>query len=499
MAAAAPLIEIRGLVKQFGTTQALKGVDFTLMPHSIHALLGQNGAGKSTLIKVLSGLYPPTAGEITVMGKPLGTPEAAAAMAFIHQDLGLVEAMSVAENVALATSYPRRGGFIDWKSVNRKAEEALEIVQLDVDPDVLIADLTRAERSLVAIARALSTDAPIIVLDEPTASLPAADSARLFDVLRDLRDRDRGLIYVSHRLDEVFTISDQVTVFRDGRLVHAGPIEAKSPQDLVIDIVGSKPKSYTSRAGSGERPIVLSGERVLAGPAGPVTFDVKAGEVLGMVGLTGAGQVQVGRAIGGAFPMHGGSLVIDGVAYAPKSPAEAVDRGVGFVTSNRMEEGMAPTMSVQENFLANMRPRGKGLLAWLNARQQDALGDELVETYGVLPANADLPIATLSGGNQQKVMFGRWLSASRKVIVLEEPTAGVDVGAKADIYELMEDSLRDGLAVVLVSSDFEEVASVCHRALVFVQGRVTDELSGDSLTVSNLTAACSGANLVHSK
>lgn len=495
----APLIEIRGLVKQFGTTQALRGVDFTLEPHSIHALLGQNGAGKSTLIKVLSGLYVPTVGDVKVMGRPLGSPEADAAMAFIHQDLGLVEAMSVAENVALATGYSKRGGLIDWRAVRLKAQQALEIVQLDVDPDILIADLTRAERSLVAIARALSTNAPIIVLDEPTASLPAADSERLFVVLRELRDRGCGLVYVSHRLDEVFALADQVTVFRDGRLIHSGALSDKSPQELVIDIVGSKPKSYQARVASKDRSVALTGTRVLAGPAGPVTFDVRAGEVLGMVGLIGAGQVQLGRAIAGAYPIHGGSLTLDGQPYEVKSVTEAVDRGVGFVTSNRMEEGMAPEMSIQENFLANLRPRGKRLLSWVNPRREDRLGDELTRTFGVLPRNPDLPIATLSGGNQQKVMLGRWLSAERKVIILEEPTAGVDVGAKADIYELMEESLDGGLAVILVSTDLQEVASVCNRALVFVQGQVTEELVDDDLTVSNLTAACSGANLVSTR
>lgn len=494
----APLIEIRGLVKQFGATQALKGVDFLLHRHSIHALLGQNGAGKSTLIKVLSGLYPPTAGEVRVLGHALGTPEAARAMAFIHQDLGLVEAMSVAENVALGTSYARSAGLISWREVRRRAEDALALVELKVDPDTLIADLTRADRSLVAIARALAADAPILVLDEPTASLPAADSQRLFDVLTNLREQGRGMIYVSHRLDEVFAISDSVTVFRDGRLIHTGDIKDKTPQDLVVDIVGSKPKTYQATFNAAERPVVLAADRILAGPAGPVSFEVHAGEVVGLVGLTGAGHLQLGRALAGAFPTHGGTLTLEGRSYNPKSPSEAVDRGVGFVTSNRMEEGMAPEMSVRENFLANLRPRGMRLLAWNSPRKDYALGEHLTETYGVLPNNPEAPIATLSGGNQQKVMVGRWLSADRKLIVLEEPTAGVDVGAKADIYRLLEDSLAAGLGVLLVSSDFEEVASVAHRALVFVQGRMTEQLAGDQLTVGQLTAASSGANLLTS-
>lgn len=493
-----PLIEIRGLVKQFGATRALAGVDFTLHAGSIHALLGQNGAGKSTLIKVLSGLYPPTAGQIRVGGHPLDTPEAARQMAFIHQDLALVEAMSVAENVALGTSYARRAGLINWREVKRRAASALELVRLDIDPDTLVADLTRADRSLVAIARALSTDAPILVLDEPTASLPAADSERLFQVLMDLREKGRGMIYVSHRLDEVFRIADTVTVFRDGKLIHTGAIDAKSPQDLVIDIVGSKPKSYRATISASDRPIIFQAEHILAGPAGPVSFSLRAGEVVGMVGLTGAGHLELGRAIAGAYPTHGGEMTLSSKPYHPSSVTDAVDAGVGFVTSNRMEEGCLPELSVRENLLANLRPRGLKILSWLSPAKDHALGQELIEAFGVLPPNPEAPIATLSGGNQQKVMIGRWLSAHRSMIVLEEPTAGVDVGAKADIYRLLDDSLVKGLGVVLVSTDFEEVANVAHRALVFVQGKVTEELSGDDLTVSRLTAAAAGANLLTS-
>ncbi len=487
-----PLIEIRGLVKQFGATRALAGVDFTLERGSIHALLGQNGAGKSTLIKILSGLYPATAGTIKIAGHDFGTPEATRQMSFIHQDLGLVESMSVAENVALGTSYARKAGLISWKEVNRQAAAALELIELDLDPDTLLADLTRADRSLVAIARGLAADAPMLILDEPTASLPAADSMRLFAVLKRLREQGRGMVYVSHRLDEVFAICDSVTVFRDGKLVHAGGINDKSPQDLVIDIVGSKPKSYSSRIGQNESPVRFAGNRVLAGPAGPITFEVRAGEVVGMVGLTGAGHLEVGRAIGGAYPTHGGEFTLDNQPYAPASPAQAVDAGVGFVTSNRMEEGMAPEMSVRENFLANLRPRGMGILNWLSPKRDFELGADLTEQFGVLPNNPEAPIATLSGGNQQKVMVGRWLSANRKVIVLEEPTAGVDVGAKADVYQLLEDSLAAGLGVVLVSTDFEEVALVAHRALVFVRGKVTEEIPGDELSVTRLTSAASG-------
>ncbi|MBT8162899.1 MULTISPECIES: sugar ABC transporter ATP-binding protein [Arthrobacter] len=490
-----PLIHIEKLSKRFGVNAALQDVDLTLEAGSIHALLGQNGAGKSTLIKILSGLYTATSGSITVAGHPLGTPEAAADMAFIHQDLGLVDSMTIAENIALGTGFGKAGGFISWRQVRDAAAEALQTVASHLEPDRHVSELTRADKSLVAIARALATSAKVIILDEPTASLPAADSRRLFEVLEKLRSKGHGLLYVSHRLDEVFAISDTVTVLRDGRLIHTGPIAQKSPRELVVDIVGHKPASYSSGHGVQQDVERLQVTELGTSQTRAVSFSVHAGEVVGMVGLTGAGHMELGRALAGAHKITSGSALLDSKSYAPRTPAEAVDAGVGFVTSNRMEEGCAPELSIRENFLPNPGIRSKNPFAWTRPKTERQTAVELVERYGVRPALTEVAIATLSGGNQQKIMIGRWLNTGRKLIILEEPTAGVDVGAKADIYTLLEESLADGLAVLMISTDFEEVANVCHRALVFVQGTVTAELSGPELTIANLTAAASGAAL----
>lgn len=490
---AKPLIQIEKLSKRFGVNAALQDIDLTLEAGSIHALLGQNGAGKSTLIKILSGLYSPTSGRITVDGHPLGTPEAAAKMAFIHQDLGLVDSMTIAENIALGTGFGRKGGFISWRQVRDDAAKALRTVASHLEPDRYVSELSRADKSLVAIARALASDASVIVLDEPTASLPAADSRRLFDVLEKLRSKGHGLLYVSHRLDEVFAISDTVTVLRDGRLIHTGPIARKSPRELVVDIVGHKPVNYTSggRVQKDVRRLEVHG--LATAQTRPVTFSVHAGEVVGMVGLTGAGHMELGRALAGAYRIAAGTVLLDSQNYRPRIPADAVDAGIGFVTSNRMEEGCAPELTLRENFLPNPGIRSKNPFIWTSPKDERKLAGELVARYGVRPPLTEVAIATLSGGNQQKIMIGRWLSTRRKLIILEEPTAGVDVGAKADIYNLLEESLADGLAVLLISTDFEEVANVCHRALVFVQGNVTAELSGADLSIANLTSAASGA------
>ncbi|MFI0816066.1 sugar ABC transporter ATP-binding protein [Streptomyces sp. NPDC021098] len=487
---AEPLVRIRALSKRFGGTLALDRVDLDIHGGSVLALLGPNGAGKSTLIKVLAGYHPADGGTVTVAGHPLGTEAATRAMAFTHQDLGLVEWMTVAENIALTTGYPRRAGLISWRRTRERGAEVLAAVAGHLPADTRIADLAPAERSLVAIARALAARARLIVLDEPTASLPAADCARLFDVLHTLRDRGHAILYVTHRLDEVYEVADAFAVLRDGRLVSHGPLAAHGAARLVRDIVGDEPTGYRpATAGSG--PAVLTLDGVRTDRAGPVSLDLRAGEVLGLVGLTGAGHRELGRALAGARPIAAGRALLDGRPYRPRTVAAAVASGVGLVTGNRVEEGCAAELTVRENLLANPAAGGPPTRRWISPRRERAEARALIERFAVRPRDSEVPIATLSGGNQQKVMLGRWLRGELRVLILEEPTASVDIGAKAALYRLLDDALAAGLAAVLISTDFEEVARVCRRALVFVRGAVTAELSGASLTVAGLTRAAS--------
>ncbi|MFD9353407.1 sugar ABC transporter ATP-binding protein [Streptomyces sp. NPDC060031] len=486
-----PLVRIRGLGKRFGGTLALTAVDLDIHRGSVLALLGPNGAGKSTLIKVLAGVHHGDEGEVTVAGHPLGSRAATRNMSFIHQDLGLVEWMTVAENIALGTGYPRRRGLISWRRTRERCAEALRLVAGHLDADSRIADLAPAERSLVAIARALATQAELIVLDEPTATLPAADCARLFDVLHALRDRGHGILYVSHRLDEVYKVADTFAVLRDGRLVSRGPLAGHSPARLVHAIVGREPADYRPVTTPAAGPPVLSLESVTTEYAAQVSLDLRAGEILGMVGLTGAGHMDLGRALAGARPILGGRALLDGRPYQPRTVCAALSSGVGFVAGNRQEEGCAPELTVRENFLANPRAAGVSALHWISPRRERAEAAALIDRFSVHPRDSEVPIATLSGGNQQKVMVGRWLGGNLRLLILEEPTASVDVGAKATIYRLLDDALASGLAVLLISTDFEEVAGVCHRALVFVRGRVSTELTGAALTVTALTRTAS--------
>ncbi|POX52064.1 sugar ABC transporter ATP-binding protein [Streptomyces sp. Ru72] len=481
-------MRIRGLGKRFGGTLALDSVDLDVHRGGVLALLGPNGAGKSTLIKVLAQVHRADEGEVTVAGHPLGTQPAARSMSFIHQDLGLVGWMTVAENIALGTGYPRRLGLISFRRVRERCVEALEIVAGHLDPDARVADLGRAERSLVAIARALAARAPLIVLDEPTASLPATDCARLFDVLHALRDRGHGIVYVSHRLDEVYQVADRFAVLRDGRVVSRGRLADRPPARLVQDIVGHGPvAAHRPTTASAPGPVVLRLEDVRTETAGPVGLQLRSGELLGVVGLTGAGHMALGRALAGSGTIVSGRVLLDGRPHHPRTVAAAVAAGVGFVTDDRQEEGCLHDLTVRENLLANPRAQGPHAPRWIGPRRERATALSLLDRYGVRPRDTEARIDTLSGGNQQKVMVGRWLGLGRRLLILEEPTAGIDVGAKAAIHRLLDEALAAGAAVLLCSTDFEEVADVCHRALVFVRGTVAAELTGAALTVPELT------------
>jgi ribose transport system ATP-binding protein len=488
-----PLVRIRGLSKRFGGTLALAGVDLDVRPGSVLALLGPNGAGKSTLIKILAGVHDADAGQITVAGEPLGSPTASRSMSFIHQDLGLVEWMTVAENLALTTGYARRTGLISWQRTRARCADALRTVSARLDPGSPVSALAPADRSLVAIARALAARARIIVLDEPTARLPAGDSVRLFSVLHDLRDQGHAILYVSHRLDEVYRVADAFAVLRDGRLVSHGPLAGRSPARLVHDIVGEldEPALHHTTEAPADAPPALTLDGVRTAGTGPVSLELGAGEILGLVGLSGAGHMDLGRALAGARPLLDGRALLHGRPYRPRTVTEAVARGVGLVPDDRLREGCLAELTVRENLLANPGAGGPPAPRWIGPRSERARAAALIERFAVRPPDTETPIATLSGGNQQKVMIGRWLRSDLHLLILEEPTASVDVGAKAAIHRLLQEALEAGLAVLLLSTDFEEVASLCRRTLVFVRGTVTAELSGPALTVAGLTRAAS--------
>ncbi|AWI59945.1 sugar ABC transporter ATP-binding protein [Sinorhizobium fredii] len=490
------LLEFRSITKEFGGTRALSQVSLDLEAGEILALLGENGAGKSTLIKTLAGIYRPDGGEIRFRGEPYVNqppkPNKRQPVAFIHQDLGLIEWMTVAENVGLAQGFSMRTRLIDWRRTEERAREALRLVGCDFDPSTRVQSLTRTEKSLVAIARALAVEADVLVLDEPTASLPADEVERLFNAIRPLKERGVAMIYVSHRLDEIFRIADRVAVLRDGRLVGQKPVAETNPDELIEMIVGRKADQLFVKAASRPGEAVVSVRQLACQGVGPVSFDVLKGELIGLVGLRGAGQELVGRALFGCQPFSG-TVTIGGQQPDLSSPVAAMRSGVGLIARDRTEESVAMSLSLRENTFLNPQASGRGLFSALAPTREAALAEAIGESVGLRPNDQSLPIEALSGGNQQKVVVGRWLATGRKLLVAEDPTAGVDVGAKADIYRLIARALEAGLAVVVVSTDFEEIAHICHRALVFSRGRIVRELKGEELTTSAVIAAASAS------
>lgn len=490
------LLEFRNISKRFGGTRALSDVSLDLLDGEVLALLGENGAGKSTLIKTLAGIFKPTSGEILFRGTPYThrppRPHTRQPVAFIHQDLGLIEWMTVAENVGLAQGFSRRSGLIDWRQTEARSLEALKLVGVDFDPTTRVQNLTRTEKSLVAIARALAVEADVLVLDEPTASLPANEVERLFQALRPLKARGVGIIYVSHRLDEIFRIADRVAVLRDGKLVTQQPVAGTTPDDLVQMIVGRPTAQVFRKAALHAGKTLLTVSNFTTDGAGPVSFDLRQGELLGLVGLRGAGQEAIGRALFGA-QASAGEVLLDGARPSLTSPQSAMASGIGLIARDRTEESVAMALSIRENTYINPSASGRSLFSMLSPRREAGQAFVIGEEVGLRPNDQDLAIEALSGGNQQKVVVARWLATNRTLLIAEDPTAGVDVGAKAEIYRLIAAALERGLGVIVVSTDFEEVAHICHRALVFSRGSIVSELEGEALTTAALIHSASAS------
>ncbi len=491
VADATVLLRVRGVFKSFGGTEALADVGMTLKAGEILALLGENGAGKSTLIKILAGVYTLDAGQVSFRDLDVTHALRRLPIAFIHQDLGLIDWMTVAENICMTLGFPRRFGMIDQDAARRRAAVALDALGADIDPDIRIQNLSRTEKSLVAIARALAAEPEILVLDEPTASLPADEVARLFSALRLLRARGVAMIYVSHRLDEVFEIADRMTVLRDGRVAGEREVAKTTAGETILLIVGREPSQVFRRPPERHGSPRLALKSVMVDEVGPVECEIHSGEIVGLVGLRGAGQECIGRALFGALPITGGEILLDGCAAGASCPREAMAQGVNLVCADRVGESIMPNLTVRENLFLNPVAAGLSLFSFISPARENRAAQARGVQVGLRPNDPTLPIELLSGGNQQKVVVGRWLHLAAKVYVFEDPTAGVDVGAKAEIYRLFDVALQGGAAIVIVSTDFEEVAKVCHRALIFDRGRVVAELAADDLSVENLLAAAS--------
>jgi ribose transport system ATP-binding protein len=473
--------------KAFGATLALRDFDFSLAHGEIHALLGENGAGKSTFIKVLAGIHIPDTGTITHRDLDATTPAGRRGIAFIHQDLGLVDSLTVAENVALVTGYLGRGGIANWRRIRATTRDCLARVGASLDPDQLVADLSPADRAVLAIARALSTDVDVLVLDEPTASLPAGEVRRLFAVLDTLRAAQAGIIYVSHRLAEVLEIADRVTVMRDGRREATVDARDVSERDLGGMIIGHDVGAHDAR-----RPPVEAAARAMLDAVGltsrnlrPLDLHIREGEVLGCTGLKGAGHEDIGRIV---FGLAGaaGSVRVGGRELSRRTPEEALRAKVTYVVGDR-KQGLSATLTVTENLYLNPDT------ALVNPARERQRGAEVLRKYRVRPPEPEWQIQQLSGGNAQKVAVARALEARPRVLILDEPTAGIDVGAREELYALIDGTLQAGTCVLVVSTDYDEIVRLCDRVLVFERGRVKATLGRGEITRDALAATAMGA------
>ncbi len=489
-----PILRIQGISKSFTDTKALDGVSIDIYKGEIHALLGENGAGKSTLIKILCGVYNCTDGSFVYKGENIGLDTGRLSLSVVHQDLGLVDEMSVAENIAQVIGYQKKGMFISWKKTREKVLEVLKKMECGINPDVEVSSLSAAEKSMVAISRALINETDILILDEPTATLPQKDVDKLFQMLRRLKDQGIAIIYVSHRLDEIFEISQKITVLRNGKLVKTALTEEMTPEQLVYDLLGREIETAVpEKAGAVSEEILLELRKVNTTFVGPVDLKLHKGEILALFGLRGAGHHEVGRCIWGVEPKDSGEILINGEPVQIREPAEAIRKGIGFVSSKRKEEGMAEELTVRENLYANPYAVLKERFPIIHLKKEQEAGRQVIDAFSIKTPDEEAAIGTLSGGNQQKVMVARWFEARSDILILEEPTIGVDIGAKMDIYKFMGLLLKEGKGVILISSDVEEVCNIAHRVILFDRGGVLGEVTGKKINRTYLNGLATGA------
>jgi len=495
--ARAPLVVLRGIQKRFGAIQALASVDFELCAGEVHALVGENGAGKSTLIRVIAGAETPDAGTLRVNGQAVErmTPRRARELgvAVLHQQPALFNELSVAENLFLG----RDGALVRWRHRRARARAVLDSIGAEIDPDERCGALGPAQKKEVEIARALLADAPILVLDEPTAVLPAREAERLLATVASLRARGIGVVYISHRLEEVERIADRITVLCDGRTVWSGPARAVTRAELLRHMVGRELGAEPRERARGEPgPPVLAVRQLTSARLGlaGVDLDLGASEILGLAGLVGAGRSELAACLFGLAPIDAGSIELDGRPYHPRSPREAIERGLVLVPEDRARDGLVLASSVRENAVLPWLARvtRSGLLV---PRRESAVARSVLESVGVR-AELDARAGSLSGGNQQKLALGRWLLERPRVLVLDEPTQGVDVAGRAEIHARVRALASSGVAVLLISSDMDELVALSDRIAVLRRGRLAGTLAGAprSEDVLALALGVEGAN-----
>jgi rhamnose transport system ATP-binding protein len=493
----AALLKLDAITKSFQAVRALRGVSLTVEAGEVHAILGENGAGKSTLIKVITGAHQPDGGEVWFNGKKAGHLSPARArelgVAAIYQQPALFPDLTVAENIAMGLEKPSPFRRVRWNERNRRARELLQSVGAEIQADTEVRQLSMPQQQLVEIARALGAGARILIMDEPTASLTSKEVELLFSVIREMRRRGVSVIYISHRLDEIFSIADRMTVLRDGQSVATHWVGEINEAGLIRLMVGREVSAIYPPALNTPGATVLSLKNLGCAAAGvhDVSMDVRAGEVLGLAGLVGAGRTELARVLFGITPADSGQVELNGKTIRIDSPRDAIGLGIAYLPEDRRRHGIVPEMSVASNatlaILNRFFPGG-----WLRPEAEDDLARKFISDLSIKVSSPSAPASSLSGGNQQKVALSRWLAAEPKVLILDEPTQGVDIGAKAEIHKIIRQLAARGMAVIMISSDLPEVLGMSARIAVMRQGGIAAILDASCATGHSIMAAALG-------
>ncbi|MGV8935709.1 MAG: sugar ABC transporter ATP-binding protein [Allorhizobium sp.] len=493
------ILSIRDVLKTFGPVVALSDMQLNVRRGRVHALLGENGAGKSTLMKILAGVYQPTSGTISLDGAPYHplNPQQAAdlGLTIVFQELSLCNNLTVAENI-LATREPATAGFISDRALLRKAAEIVKELRLPIDIEEKVGNLSIAQRQLVEIAKGLSVDAKVVILDEPTSSLTDSEADILFDIIDSLRKRGVAVIYISHRMEEIMRLADDITVIRDGKYISTHQREDVTIDTLISLMVGRQmdeiyPPRTVAAPGLSKPPILAVENFSRDGEFSDISFDVRPGEILGFFGLIGSGRSEIMKALFG-IKQAAGTVRLDGEVVTLTSPAQAIAKGIGFVTENRKDEGLVLSHSVESNISAVALKDFASRFGFLNRRKERAAANAEVERLSIKTASLDTTAGNLSGGNQQKIVLAKWLLIKPRVLILDEPTRGVDVGAKFDIYTIIRQLAAEGAAILLISSDLPEVLGLSDRVVVMHEGHISATLTDADLTPEKIMTFATG-------
>ena len=493
------VLTMRGICKYFPGVRALENVDFTLRKGTIHALMGENGAGKSTLIKVLTGVYPMDAGEIRIDGieDPISIRSPQEAQGYgistVYQEITLCPNLTVAENMFIGRS---KGRGVDWKAMERKAGELLDNLGIPARPRQQLGSCSLAVQQMVAIARAVDTECKVLILDEPTSSLDDKEVEMLFKLMRDLKARGVGIIFVTHFLEQVYAVSDQITVLRNGRLIGEYAVRDLPQVQLVEKMIGKDLEDLSGikkNAPPADGSPYYEAENLSSSESRPFDFHIVKGEVNGFTGLLGSGRSESVRAIFGADPVTGGSVRVDGKSVKIGKPLDAMKHGIGYLPEDRKRDGIIADLSVRENIILALQVI-KGMNHPISRARAEAFADEYIKALDIKTASSDTPVKSLSGGNQQKVILARWLLTHPQYLILDEPTRGIDVGTKTEIQKLVLKLAEEGMSITFISSEIEEMLRTCSRLIVMRDRKIVGELTGDELTQEHVMRTIAGGD-----